>query len=113
MERLNVTMMDYFNEMNTTMGTTFDFITMTATDIIKSDTKTMQNICPRFEARTPYLMVLISSTISIWLSALIVFIRMHSSDHKYEAPSIQMTERRSQGTITSSEAGSMSKNVYY
>ena len=55
-------------------STTFfdDFFDISPTFDGNDDNKrTVQDICPSFEARTPYLVMLISSTVSIWLAAII------------------------------------------
>ena len=70
-----------------------------STMIPADDGKTIQKICPRFETRTPYLIVLISSTVSIWLSVLIFAFNFYrnkdilnkdENEHKYEPTSIEL-----------------------
>ena len=63
------------------------------TTVIRDDDKNIQNICPRFNARTPYLIIFISSTISIW-SSVIIFacsMRKNRDDQKYEPSSMAMS----------------------
>ena len=69
------------------------------TTVIPDDDKNIQNICPSFEARTPYLIVLISSTLSIWFSFIIFVFTASNSDllndhddynHKYEPTAIEL-----------------------
>ena len=73
-------------------------------------TKSIQNICPKFAARTPYLIVFMSSTLSIWSSVIIFAYNMYKKkdiphdDHKYERTSIELSTVKSGKTPIQTES---------
>ena len=47
-----------------------------------TSSNTIQEICPRFKTRTPYIIIILSSSLSIWLTVIILLCNVENMSHK-------------------------------